>query len=184
MSDFYLGEIRNFAFGKAPKDWLPCNGQLLPINQNQALFSLLGNTYGGDGKTNFALPDLRGRVGISKNPGSGGLNPSASQYPIGAHGGSENVTPTQAQLPAHNHQFQGRSEAGTVGAVAGDYISSSGTNATISTPQPLYAPLAAPVPLNPGGVSATGGNGAHNNMQPYEVTNYCIATAGIYPSRS
>ena len=184
MSDFYIGEIRNFAFGKVPTGWAACNGALLQIQSNTALYSLIGTTYGGNGTTTFALPDLRGRVGVSKNPGSGGLNPAASQYPLGQAGGAETVILTQAQMPSHNHQLQGRSEAGTTGAIAGDYISTSGTNATITTPQPLYAPIGAPVPLNPGSVSSAGGNVAHANMQPYEVTNYCIATTGLYPARS
>lgn len=174
MSDFYLGEIRNFAFGKAPNDWLPCNGQLLPVNQNQALFSLLGTAYGGNGTTNFALPDLRSRVMVGNNQG----NPD---YKLGTHGGTETVALTPAQMPMHNHAFNVRAEAGTTPAIAGNVISSSGG----TTPQELYAtPAAQEVPLNPGSLNTFGSGQPHNNLQPYVTTNYCIAVKGIYPTRS
>ncbi len=171
MSDWYLGEIRNFAGKTVPKGWMPCNGQLLSVSQNQALFSLLGTSYGGDGRVNFALPDLRGRVEVGANQ---------SDYPLGARGGLENVTLNVQQIPAHSHSFNARSEAGTTPAIADNYLSSAGGGA----PQAIYGQPGAAIPLNPGSIGNYGGNGSHNNLQPYLATNYCIAIVGIYPSRN
>lgn len=171
MSECYLGEIRNFGYARAPEGWQPCQGQLLTITANQALYSLLGTKYGGDGKTTFALPDLRGRIGVN-------INPASPDYQLGKAGGAENVTLTQGQMPTHNHAFQGRAEAGTSAAVAGNIVSS----AAGSPAPPLYAPPSAtPIPLNPGSVTVTGGGLPHPNIQPFLVTNYCIAVVGLYP---
>ncbi|HQT25927.1 MAG TPA: tail fiber protein [Burkholderiales bacterium] len=177
MSDWYIGEIRNFAFGRVPTGWAQCNGQMLNITQNQALFALIGTTYGGNGTTTFQLPDLRGRVMVGNNQ----TNP---QYTMGAKGGAENVSLTQQQMPGHSHAFNARAEAGTAGAIGNDYLSSSGTNAKITTPQNLYAQPGAGISLNPGSISAFGSGGPHNNLQPYQVTNYCIATTGVFPARN
>lgn len=179
MGDWYLGEIRNFAFGKIPMDWMPCDGRTLPVNQYNALFSLLSNMYGGDGRTTFALPDLRGRVAVNR-----GQSPAGSTYVQGKNGGPENVTLTVAQLPAHNHQLAGKKGGGTIKEIANNFISSVGTSAAVPTQQnALAAPGSGMIPLNPGSVQNTGSGGAHSNMQPFSVTSFCIATVGLYPMR-
>ncbi len=178
MSEWYLGEIRNFAFGRVPQGWAQCNGQLLNIAQNQALFALIGTAYGGNGTTTFALPDLRSRVMVGNNQ----ANPA---YVMGAKGGAETVSLTQQQMPMHNHAFNARAETGTSGAIANNYVSSSGTNPKIPTPQKLYGqPATQQIPLNPASLGTFGDGGAHNNLQPYQVTNYCIATMGLFPARN
>lgn len=190
MGDWFIGEIRNFAFSGAnqiPKGWVPCDGSTLPVSQNQALFSLIGNTYGGSYPTTFAVPDLRGRVMVSRNPGSAGTNTNLQTYQEGKPGGMEDVTLTLAELPAHNHGLACQTAPGTIGPPSGNTVSSAGTNAGVPTVQPLYnAPVATAsmVPLNPGSVSSTGGGAAHSNMQPYLVTNFYIATNGYYPPRN
>lgn len=174
MSEWFVGEIRNFGFGKAPVGWAQCNGQLLPITPNQALYALIGTTYGGDGRTTFALPDLRGRVVVGNNQGN-------QAYKLGTHAGAENVQLTSQQMPAHTHQFNARAEAGTTGAAANNYVSTSGG----ATPQALYAPPGAQeIPLNPGSLSNFGNGQEHANIQPYLATNYCIATKGFFPPRN
>lgn len=174
MSDYFVGEIRNFGFAKVPQGWAACNGQLLTISDHTALYSLLGTAYGGDGVRTFGLPDLRGRV-------IAGMNPADHQYALGATGGAEEVTLTPAQLPAHNHSFQVRAETGTAAAIANNFASSAG-----GTPaQSIYAaPGNNPIPLNPESLGTFGNSLPHSNIQPYLVTNYCIATNGIYPPRS
>lgn len=182
MGDWFVGEIRNFSFNVVPSGWHLCDGSVLPINQYTALFSLLGTAYGGDGRTTFALPDLRGRVMVSKN------NAKPDDYTLGKTGGAETVALTAAQLPAHNHNFACRQEAGTVGAIANNFVSSSGASAQIATPQPLYAVPVMTIPptmisLNPGSIDNTGDGVVHANMQPFLVTNFCIAMTGLYPPR-
>ena len=169
MSGFYLGQISTFGFQFAPRYWALCNGQLLAIAQNQALFALLGTTYGGNGTTTFALPDLRSRTPI----GSG----SPSLYVQGQTGGSENVTLVSTQLPGHVHSVAGTTTNGTV---------RNPNNAIYAnTPVALLGPsTGALVPLNAATVAATGGNQPHNNLQPYLAINFCIALQGIYPSRN
>jgi microcystin-dependent protein len=167
--DPFLGEIKMFGGNYAPQGWAFCNGQLLPISQYDALFSLLGTTYGGDGQTTFALPDLRGRAPIH----------TTSTYPQGAAVGSETVTLTQGQLPAHNHQAGALTGPGSAnkpdGAVwAGSTISDNKYIGTIN----------APAVLNPAVLQNAGGNQPHNNMQPYQVVNFIIALEGIYPPQS
>ncbi|HEY7875612.1 MAG TPA: tail fiber protein [Actinomycetota bacterium] len=160
MADPFLGEVRLMSFDFAPKGWALCNGQFLPVNQNQALFALLGTTYGGDGRTLFALPDLRGRVPIHTSGG----------FPRGSKGGEEAHTLSQNELPAHNHTF-----------------SASSTNADAPDPTMLaktnnaYGPALNFTTLSPASVSKTG-SGSHQNMQPYSVISFCIALQGIFPS--
>lgn len=169
MTDPFLGEIRNFAFNFAPRGWAQCQGQTLSISQNTALFSLLGTMYGGDGRTTFALPDLRGRVSIA--PGQGpGLTPRSQ----GETGGSEAVTLTSAEIAPHTHQVAASSAAssknpsnGLPAYTAAD--SSYGTNGDIA--------------MSPSMIRPNSGGQPHENMQPYLVTNWCIAIEGIYPSR-
>lgn len=178
MSDFFIGEIRNFSFNMVPAGWVHCDGSALPISQYAALYSLLGQAFGGT-STSFNLPDLRGRVMISQ-----GVTAQGKIYNRGTAGGMEAVPLTAEQLPPHNHNLQCRSESGAVGVIAGNIVSTSGTNATITTPQPLYAVPATLVALNPGSLGVTGTATGHANMQPFEVSNFCISTTGIYPSRS
>jgi microcystin-dependent protein len=170
----YLSEIRIFAFNFAPKGWAMCNGQLLPINQNQALFALLGTTYGGDGRVNFALPNLQGRVGIHQ-----GTAPSGSNYLLGQTGGEEKHTLLITEMPAHGH---------AVGANSIAANSDSPTNAfpasTAATGGNSYSNANDGTTMNPGVISPTGGSQAHTNLQPYLTLNYCIALQGIFPSQN
>ena len=166
MTEIYLGQILPTAFQFAPKGFAQCNGQLMAIAQNQALFSLLGTQYGGNGVTNFALPDLRSRTAIGYN----------GTYPIGAVGGTETVTLNSQQLPAHVHQLAGTAASNTTRNPNGGLLGA----ATASE----YAPTGGPqVDLAPNSIAAAGGNQPHENMQPYNVINYCIALTGIFPSR-
>ncbi len=170
MSASFLGQITITAFNFPPKGWAKCDGQLLPINQNQALFSLLGTTYGGDGRTNFALPDLRGRTPVHV---SGDLTQ-------GQVVGVEAVTLTPAQMPAHTHALNATTD------FANDFRAAANLLAARPRGGPqLYAkPPGSPVPMNPGAVTVTGGGQPHLNMQPFTVVNYIIAIAGIFPSRN
>jgi len=167
MAEPFLAEIRIFSFNFAPKGWAMCNGQLLPINQNQALFSLLGTTYGGDGRVNFGLPDNRDRVPISVG-GSGA-------HVLGERGGEAAHTLTQAELPTHTHTLSGLSDAGDVPIATGAMLASAAG---------LYGPVQAQnlTSLVPATVTSVGGSQAHQNMQPYLTLNFCIALQGIFPS--
>jgi len=172
MSTTYLGQIMLTGFGFAPRGMANCNGQLLPISQQQALFSLLGTTYGGNGVTNFSLPDLRSRTPI----GAGG---NGSTYDIGQVGGVENVTLLPNQIPPHVHTANYTSTAGTARNPA------LGLYGQTATGHPIYANASGTaVPLNPGVITGGGGNLPHSNMQPYTVLNFCIALSGVFPSRS
>jgi microcystin-dependent protein len=167
MSEPFLSEIKVVSFNFAPKGWALCNGQLLPINQNQALFALLGTTYGGNGQTNFALPNLRGRVPIHIGNG----------HTLGEAAGSTSVTVNIQQLPTHLHQLQGTSTTGTA------LIPSA--NLLAATPNQAYhAPDGALVAMSPLAVTTVGGSQPHNNMMPYLVLNFIIALQGIFPSRN
>ncbi|MFD0724951.1 phage tail protein [Lysobacter brunescens] len=182
MSEFFIGQIMMAGFNFAPKFWALANGQLLPINQNQALFSLLGTQFGGNGTTNFALPDLRSRTPIgyasSVDPS---WQPPAVQ--IGQSAGVENVTLLSTNLPSHGHSVNASTNNGDIRTPSGRIFATS-TNAG-SPPPNLYAASTGPlVPLNPQTVAPAGGNQPHPNLQPYSVINFCIALSGIYPSRS
>jgi microcystin-dependent protein len=165
MAEPFLSEIRIMSFVFAPKGWALCNGQLLPINQNQALFSLLGTTFGGDGRVNFALPDLRGRTPI--HAGSG--------HTLGERGGEQAHTLSIAELPMHVHVLSGTS----ANAAA---FSPANTPVYAKTNQVMYAPPTNFVAMNPGMVTNTGGSQAHLNMQPFLTLTFCIALQGIFPS--
>jgi microcystin-dependent protein len=165
MAEPFLAELRLMSFAFAPQGWALCNGQLLPINQNQALFSLLGTTYGGDGRVNFALPDLRGRVPIHFH----------GDYLLGERGGQEVHTLTQSEMPQHIHFFQANSNSGNT---------PNPTNNLLAASNNLYTAPANLTTLNPASVSNTGGSQAHENRQPYTVLSYCIALQGIFPSQN
>ena len=170
MAEPFLSEIRIFSFNFAPKGWALCNGQLLPINQNQALFSLLGTTYGGDGRVNFALPDLRGNVPISFGGG----------HTLGEVGGSTSVTISQQTMPQHLHAMNASN-------TQGDKVNPNfgGTGFILAQdPGKAYGLPGALTTLNAGTIANTGGSQAHNNMMPYLVLNFCIALQGIFPSQN
>ena len=178
MSQPFLGEIRAFGFGFAPKAWALCNGQLLSIQQNQALFSLLGTFYGGNGTTNFALPDLRGRAALGYGQG-----PGLSTYVIGEPSGTENVTLLSTQIPQHTHVWAASTSLGNQPGPAAGFLA--GGQIPNGTLIPNFAaPGGATVPLASNTLATTGNNTGHTNMQPYLVGNYCIALQGIFPSRN
>src|SRR5215510_445515 len=164
MAEPFLSEIRIMSFVFAPKGWALCDGQLLPINQNQALFSLLGTTYGGDGRVNFALPDLRTRVPI--HVGSG--------HSLGQRGGEPAHTLSIAELPAHTHLLQASADSASTNSPLDNVLAS--TTAVFHDPTSLTS-------LSPGSVTPTGGSQAHLNMQPFLVLSFCIALQGIFPSQ-
>ena len=163
MAEPFLSEIRIFSFNFAPKGWALCNGQLLPINQNQALFSLLGTTFGGDGRVNFALPDLRGRTPI--HVGSG--------HTLGERGGEQAHTLSIAELPTHTHVVNASSANAATPIPSGNVLAASNN---------LYASPTNLMSLNPSVVTNIGGSQAHLNMQPFLTLSFCIALQGIFPS--
>ena len=170
MSEPFLADIKIFGFNFAPRGWAQCDGQILPINQNQSLFSLLGTTYGGDGRTSFALPDLRGRVPIHHDNG----------HQLGQKSGQEDVALQVNQMPAHSHALNGTDASPASSNPAGARLAAGGGGRTATVP---YGPATNLTPLDPGSVGQTGGQ-PHDNMQPYQVLNFCIALQGIFPSRN
>jgi microcystin-dependent protein len=167
MSDPFLGEVKIVSFNFPPKGWAYCNGQLLPINQNQALFALFGTTYGGNGQTNFALPNLRGRVPMHMGGG----------FTQGEAAGQSAVTVTQAQMPAHNHFLTFSNLAGTTNAATPTVVpAKTGTNA--------YGPIQNLVAMGSDAITSIGGSQPHNNQQPYLVLNLIVALQGIFPSQN
>ncbi len=179
MSEFFIGQIMMTGFNFAPRFWAQCNGQLLPIQQNQALFSLLGTQYGGNGTTNFALPNLQSRTPVGYAPSAdSGWQPPAMQ--IGQAAGVENVTLLSINLPSHTHSVNASTTAGD-NRIPSNRVYATNTTAT----QPLYASSSGPVvPMNPATVAPAGGNQPHPNLQPYSVINFCVALSGIFPSRN
>ncbi len=171
MSEPFYGEIRMFAGSFAPRGNAFCDGQLLPIPQNDALFSLLGTIYGGDGRTTFGLPDLRGRVPIHEGSG-----PGLSPRRLGAKGGAETETVTTAQLPAHQHNFSAVAAAGTSASPGGNVCGNSTVASYVNNPANVNMASASP--------SSGGGGASHTNLMPTQCINFIIALVGIYPSRS
>ncbi len=165
MSEPFLGEIRIFSFTFAPKGWAQCNGQLLPINQNQALFAILGTTYGGDGRITFALPNLQGRVPVYTGNG----------ITLGQSAGEEAHTLNVAELPAHSHTPVGSPSSATAGNPTG--------NVWASLSNGGYSP-ASNVSMNAASVLPAGGSQPHENMSPYLTLNFCIALQGLFPSQN
>ena len=174
MSDPFLGTIQPFGFNFAPRGWAKCDGQLLPIAQYQALFSLLGTTYGGDGRTTFGLPDLRGRSMLNQGSGAG-LSPRT----IGQRGGSETNTLTVNQMPSHNHALQSESQPADVPDSGGNLLAQTPGNSIYKAPVPRQN-----LAMANEAISNTGGGQAVNNLSPYLVVNVCIALQGIFPSRN
>jgi microcystin-dependent protein len=169
MGEPFLSEIRIFSFVFAPKGWALCNGQLLPINQNQALFSLLGTTYGGDGRVNFALPDLRDRVPIHMGTG----------HTLGERAGEQSHTLSIAEIPQHLHPVSAATEVATTNIPANTLLTAQSTAAN------LYASAASGLEaMSPAAVASVGGSQAHLNMQPFLTLNFCIALQGIFPSQT
>jgi microcystin-dependent protein len=164
MAEPFLSEIRLMSFNFAPKGWAQCNGQLLPINQNQALFSLLGTTFGGDGRVNFALPDLRGRVPIHVG----------GSHTLGERGGEQAHTLSIAEIPLHTHVLQASSDTGSVQSPSGNVLG--------VIPGRAYTDTSHLTTLHPGTVGNVGGSQAHLNMQPFLTINFSIALQGIFPS--
>ena len=174
MADPFVAEIRIFPFNFAPEGWAWCDGQLLPISQNTALFSLLGTTYGGNGTSNFALPDLQGRAPM--HPGQG---PGLSLHGLGEEGGSQTVTLLESEIPAHSHALNAQAAPGDTNAAGGTAIA----RAIGARP---FLPPAGPPPLAqmaPQALQATGGDTQHNNMQPFLTFYFCIALQGVFPAR-
>jgi microcystin-dependent protein len=172
MSDPFVAEIRMFAGNFAPTGWALCNGQLLPISQNTALFSLLGTTYGGDGKSTFALPNLQDSAPMQPGQGAG-----LSLYDLGQQGGTPNVTLLVSELPLHNHIANAKTSLGNSQTPA-DQTWAGSNNAK------QYVNTAPNLPMSPLALSPTGGNLPHNNMAPYLVVTFIIAMQGVFPPRS
>ena len=192
MAEPFIGEIKMFGGNFAPRGWAFCNGQLLAISSNTALFSILGTIYGGDGRTSFGLPDLRGRVAMHAGNG-----PGLTPRPLGQKSGQEQVTLNTLQIPSHNHQ--GMSNAtislangvGNATAAVGSSLAtaSAGSDGSAATGPKIYSDAGVGAnKMNVGSMGGTtgnaGGNQSHNNMQPYQTVNYIIALQGVYPSRS
>lgn len=178
--DPFLGEIRMFGFPYAPKGWALCQGQTLSITQSTALFSLLGTLFGGDGRTNLGLPNLQARVAVGSGQG-----PGTSSYVQGQTGGATGVTLTLDQLGAHGHALNGSTDVGTSLTANGNVLAQAriGRLGQTSTLGHIYSSNAPTTALSASSLNAAGGNGSHNNMQPYVTMNYCIALVGIYPMR-
>lgn len=168
MAEPFLSEIRIMSFGFAPKGWAMCNGQLMQINQNQALFSLLGTTYGGNGTTTFGLPNLQGRVPIHFGGG----------HTLGENAGEQNHTLSISEIPTHVHTLNGSTTAATT------LTPDVNTVLSTSNPQSIYAPATDLVAMSPAEVANVGGSQAHLNMQPFLVLNFSIALQGIFPSQN
>ncbi|HEY1707113.1 MAG TPA: tail fiber protein [Rhizomicrobium sp.] len=180
MSDPFVAEIRIFPFNFAPKGWAFCDGQLLPLSQNTALFSLLGTTYGGDGKSNFALPNYQGRVPMFWGQGAG-----LSLYDIGQASGEDYVSLLPTEIPSHNHSMSATTAVGTAAVASsnalaeGKWDDGQGHSGAVQ----YYTQVAADTVTSPLSTSFTGGGLPHNNLMPYLTLNFCIALQGIFPPR-
>lgn len=171
MADPFVAEIRIFPFNFAPKGWAWCNGQLLPLSQNTALFSLLGTTYGGDGKSTFALPDLEGRAPM--HPGQG---PGLSLHDLGETGGSDTVTLLESEIPAHSHPLRADEDDGTFFTPAGMFLGAGN--------QMYISPGAVNTQMAPESLAPAGGDQPHNNLMPYLTFYFNIALQGVFPPRT
>jgi microcystin-dependent protein len=171
MSEPFLGEIRMWACAFAPKNWAYCNGGTMSIAQNEALYACLGTNFGGDGRTNFMLPDMRGRVPVCQS----------QNYVMGVDFGYENVTLNLNQLAAHTHEFTAVNDDGASGSPVKSYTFAKSNSTTGNTP---YGQAASLQSLNPATIGATGGGQSHTNVQPSTVVNFCISLSGLFPSRN
>lgn len=171
MADPFLSEIKIVGFNFAPRGWAFCDGQLLAISQNQSLFALLGTTYGGDGRTTFGLPDLRGRTPIHYGQG-----PGLTQRHLGSKDGEENHTLSVDEIPQHNHAVNASSMDGNTTQPKGNILA--------ATPAQTYRDPTSLISLDSGSLTNSGSGGSHNNMQPYMAVSFCIALQGIFPSRN
>jgi len=176
MSQPFVGEIEIFGFNFAPQGWALCAGQLLPISQNAALFSLLGTQFGGDGKSTFALPNLQGTIPVSQGQG-----PGLSDYDMGETGGSETVTLNINQIPSHAHNLAASPVAGRIATPTSSSVLGPTSRGTAEAYQTAAT---AGATMNTSSVGPAGGSLPHNNMMPYLTVNYCIALQGIFPARS
>ncbi|MET0506040.1 MAG: tail fiber protein [Luteibacter sp.] len=172
MSDPYLGQIMMAGFNFAPRGYALCNGQTMPIQQNQALFALLGVAYGGNGTTNFMLPNLQGRTPVGQGPLPGG-----STYPIGQAAGAESVALTPDQMPMHTHLVMGTSQAATVKTPSGNYFAGNPSEFVYGAASGSVVPLASAT------IGGSGGSQPHPNMQPFRTISFAIALSGVFPSR-
>lgn len=172
MSEPFLAEVRIMGFNFAPRGWAFCDGQILPINQNQSLYSLLGTTYGGDGRTSFALPDLRGRTPIHVGRSNGG-----GDHTLGQKSGEETHTLAANEMPQHDHVLHASNDDA-------NFPVPTNQAALANVPQQLYAESAQTQAMTSGTVANVGGGQAHENMQPYLAVNFCIALQGLFPSRN
>ena len=172
--DPFVAEIRIFPFNFPPKGWAFCDGQIMPISQNTALFSLLGTTYGGDGKSTFALPNMQGNAPM--HPGQG---PGLSLHDLGETGGSETVSLLESEIPSHSHALMCSTTSSTKSDPTGNSITRIGSGAT-----PYKAPGSAQVTMSGNSIAPAGGDQPHNNLQPYLTLNMCIALQGVYPPRT
>ena len=174
MADPFVAEIRIFPFNFAPKGWAFCDGQILPLSQNTALFSLLGTTYGGDGKSNFALPDVQGNAPM--HPGQG---PGLSLHDLGETGGSETVSLLESEIPLHSHALRAVADPGDIS------LPQAGTVLAVTTGATGYVvPTPALTPMSDNSLAPAGGDQPHNNMMPYLTLNFCIALQGVFPPRT
>jgi microcystin-dependent protein len=172
MADPFVAEIRIFPFNFAPKGWAFANGQLMPISQNTALFSLLGTTYGGDGKSTFALPDLEGRAAMHPGQGSG-----LSLHDLGETGGTESVGLLESEIPSHSHAVNATNGPASIQAPSPQTVlGRANNNVYLDNPGSL-------VPMAPAALAPAGGSAPHNNMQPYLTLNFNIALQGVFPPR-
>lgn len=174
--DPFVAEIKMFGCNFAPRGWAQCNGQLLPISQNTALFSLLGTQYGGDGKSTFALPNLQGSIALSQGQG-----PGLTQRYMGEASGTPNVTLLNTEMPQHTHVASGKT-AGTVADPGGQVWGNPGTQRPV--PNFFANALGSTVLMSPAALSIAGGSQPHNNLMPYQVVNFCIALQGVFPARN
>lgn len=164
MAEPYLGEIRMFGGNFAPENWVPCDGRILSISNFEALFAVIGTTYGGDGQSTFAVPDLRGRAPFHRN----------TSYPLGARGGTETVTLTVQEMAAHSHLPNVKAGNGSLSAPAGHYWAG-------NSDYGCYSQAAPNVSFNPSAIGVAGGSQPHDNMMPFTTVTFIMATAGIFP---
>jgi microcystin-dependent protein len=179
MATPFVAQVQMFAFNFAPKGWAFCAGQLLPLSQNTALFSLLGTTYGGDGKSTFALPDMQGNAAISAGQG-----PGLSLYDLGETTGSQNVTLLTSEMPSHNHGFVATTNTGNTQTAQGGQLAVAAQGSKAGSISAYYLSTNTSNTQMTAAIGLSGSSFPHNNMQPYLTLNFCIALQGIYPPRT